>query len=260
MRYVKVLLVLPDLGKSKAVAIRSLAARGKRVDILVSYTILRWKPGMVGRLLSLRESGSVGLTMLDSGAYHAARVGASVDPLEYAEFASGLDGLWDLIVAPDMPGDPGLTLSRTRLFASIFPGPFVPVLQGGSVGDYLSSLEAHIMEGLLDRAPRLPDGRRLVGIGGLDGDKRRISFVAELLEKLPGEELAYHLFGAGLRILKGLRRRGLLWKVYSVDSTGWLAEIMYRRRTVYKASTTLEANTAAIAGYLEKAEKAVGAA
>ncbi|MEB3860645.1 MAG: hypothetical protein GSR84_00310, partial [Desulfurococcales archaeon] len=66
-----------------------------------------------------------------------------------------------------------------------------------------------------------------------------------------------HLFGAGARILAGLARRGLLGQVYSVDSSGWLAEIMWRRRTVHNADTPLEANARAIEAYIEKVRQAV---
>ena len=259
---VRVLLVLPDLSEAKAEALRRVSRVMGPLDVLVSYSTLVWKPGVLPRLSALRGEGVLGLVMLDSGAYHLARKGIEVPVEDYARAASR--GLWSLVVAPDVPGDPAATLARTRLFARLHPGRFVPVVQGRKPEEYALSLQALWREGLLDRAPHVGRGM-LLGIGGLDGGRRRVSFIADLLRRLGGEarrlgvEPVFHLFGAGARIVRGLRRRGLLELVYSVDSSGWLAEIQYRRRTVYRASGPVEANAAAIRGYLTRVTAAAGA-
>ena len=244
-----VFLVLPDLSRAKVRALEVLGG----VPVLVSYTVLRWKPGMLPRLWELRRSGAVGRVMLDSGAYHLARLGESVDPGEYAGFALEHGGLWDLVVAPDVPGDPEGTLGRTLVFSQAYPGRFLPVLQGRAPGEYLWSLRALEREGLTERAPRGPGGAPLIGVGGLDGERRRTAWVARLLRQLP-DTYRYHLFGIGIRVLRGLSRRGLLRLVASTDTTAWLAEIRFRRRTIHNATTTIEANTTAMRAYLEKAQ------
>ncbi|MCE4628260.1 MAG: queuine tRNA-ribosyltransferase family protein [Desulfurococcales archaeon] len=254
---VELFLVLPDLGGSKVEALRSLCVEGVRASVLVSYTVLRWKPGMMPRLSSLRGEGCLGRVMLDSGAYHLMRLGERVDPGEYAEFARSAKELWDIVVAPDAPGKPGETLERTLEFASSYSGSFMPVLQGEDEEGYARLLRSFEREGLTDRAPRASEGRPVIGIGGLDGERKRVGYVSRLLKRLP-EEYSYHLFGVGIRVLRGLRRRGLLGRVYSVDSSGWLAEIWFRRRTVYGASGVVEANLAAMRAYIGKAQAAVG--
>ncbi len=248
MRGPVVFLVLPDLSRAKVEALSLLGG----VPVLVSYTVLRWKPGMIPRLWGLRRSGAVGRVMLDSGAYHLARVGEEVDPGEYAGFALEHGGLWDLVVAPDVPGDPAGTLRRTLVFAQAYPGRFLPVLQGQTPSEYLWSLRALEREGLTERAPR-QDGAPVLGVGGLDGEKRRTAWIARLLRALP-DTYKYHLFGIGIRVLRGLRRRGLLPLIASTDTTAWLAEIRFRRRTIHNATTTIEANTTALRAYLEKAQ------
>ncbi len=260
MGSVRVYIVLPDLSESKAEALCSLAGRWRPVDVLVSYTVLRWKPAVMPRLRRLKSEGCIGRVMIDSGAYHIMRLGEQVDPAGYAEYLGKHRGLADTVVAPDIPGSPGETLERTLEFMRHYQGSFIPVLQGGGISDYRACLEDMIDYGILERAPRLPDGRALIGIGGLDGAKKRVGFVSSLLESLPREGYAYHVFGVGVRVLRGLRRRGLLGNVYSVDSSGWLSEIMWRRRTVYRAETPVEANMHAIHGYLLKAEAAVAEA
>lgn len=254
---VELFLVLPDLGGSKVEALRGLCAEGVRASVLVSYTVLRWKPSMLPRLASLRVEGCLGRVMLDSGAYHLMRLGESVDPGEYAGFARSARELWDIVVAPDVPGRPGETLERTLEFASVYAGRFMPVLQGEDEEGYSRLLRSFEAEGLIDRAPRAPDGRPIVGVGGLDGDRKRVGYVSRLLRRLPSD-YSYHLFGVGVRVIRGLRRRGLLDRVYSVDSSGWLAEIWFRRRTVYGASGVVEANLAAMRAYIGKAQAAAG--
>jgi len=157
------------------------------------------------------------------------------------------------VVGPDIPRDPLRSLERLERFHMAYPGPFLPTLQSRDLGPegYLWMLERLEDAGLLGRAPR-PDGSRpLVGVGGLVG--ARVGMVARVVERLSEScDCLLHLFGANLRVVRGLARRGLLEKVYSVDTSGWLAEIRWRRRTVYRASSTLEANLAAMRGYLEK--------
>ena len=266
---VRVFLVLPDLSGAKAAALRAASRLVGPVDVLVSASTLAWKPGVEARLASLRlEPGVLGLVMLDSGAYHHARGAARVGVEWYAGLAARLatGGLADLVVAPDVPGDPEETLRRTLEFAPAYPGQFVPVAQPPrgppDPAGHARQLDSLARHGLLERAPRLPGGRVLVGLGGLDGPRRRTAYLAGLLGVVEGEwpGVALHLFGAGARHLRALARRGLLHMIYSVDSTGWLAEIRYRRRTVYNAASVEEANASAIIGYLGRARAATGEA
>ena len=165
------------------------------------------------------------------------------------------EGLAGYVVAPDVPGAPGETLRRTLEFSWLYPGEFVPVAQpprgAPDPRAHAGELQRLAGEGLLDRAPRVPGGR-LVGLGGLDGARRRAGYVTGLLEAVEelGLGVRVHLFGAGARLLRSIARRGLTRLVHSVDTSGWLAEIMFRRRSVYAAHTTIEANVAAIEGYL----------
>jgi hypothetical protein len=254
---VKAFLVLPDLSARKAEALCKAGA----VNVLVSYTITRWKPSTLERLRSTRESGCLGEIMLDSGAYHRFK-GFRVDLQDYALLALEHSDLWDLVVAPDSIEDPLGTIERTLRFASIYPHDFVPVAQPppGPRDPRKHALEAERLAGmgLLERAPKVPGGR-LLGVGGLDRARRRISYIARLVEEVEklGLDVKLHLFGVGARILKGLASRGLHDLVYSIDSTGWLAEIIFRRRTVYKAEDVVEANASAIRGYLERLTEAV---
>ncbi len=253
---VRVFLVFPDLSQSKMEAIHRIGP----IDLLLSITTLTWKPVSLERLLILKREGAVEGLMLDSGAYHHARGDASIDPVEYARASTRLAGVFDYIVAPDLPGDMKATLERTLVFSRIFPGHFIPVAQPGP-GGYQGSIDMLARSGLIERALRVEGGRRLIGIGGLDGPRRRVRYVASLIDGIEAEYpgLALHLFGVGARILRGLARRGLLDPVYSVDSSGWLHEIMWRRRSVYNASTPVDANASAIAGYLARVRSAIGA-
>ncbi len=256
-------IVLPDLGETKYRALARLGSAGMPVDVLISYTTLKWKPSAYRRIQELRRRGLVRGVMLDSGAYHIMRLGEEVDLEDYSRIAS--EGPWTFVVAPDVPGDPPATLERTARFSVIYEGRFVPVIQGGQMEEYAENMRALWSLGLLDRAPVAGDGRPLVGIGGLDGRKKRTNFVSSLISTLAREarelglDPTFHLFGIGVRVLKGLARRGLLRYIYSVDSSGWLAEIQWRRRTVYNANTPLEANLKAIEAYIAKAEAAVSA-
>jgi hypothetical protein len=259
---VRVFLVMPDLSEAKVEALRLAASRGVLADLLVSATIVAWKPSVESRLAALRAGSTIGSVMLDSGAYHHARGEAEVSVEWYARLASRLhgEGLVDYIVAPDVPGDPRATLERTIEFTAHYPGSFIPVAQPPpgkpDPKGHAGSLEALARHGLIDKAPQVEGGRRLVGIGGLDGPLRRAPYLASLVEEVEREwghrGIALHLFGVGARLLKSLARRGLAGIIYSIDSTAWLAEIKWRRRTVYNATTTLEANLAAITGYIAK--------
>ncbi|MEB2837021.1 MAG: hypothetical protein GSR80_000319 [Desulfurococcales archaeon] len=258
---VRVFLVLPDVSEAKC---RAICLAGP-LDVLVSYTTLKWKPSTLARLLALRRRGCLSSVMLDSGAYHLARLGARVDPREYAaDSRSGLGPAWDLVVAPDVPGDPEATLERTLEFIQSYGAPFLPVAQPppGPADPRRHALEAErlVSRGLLEWSPRLPGGRRLLGLGGLDGPRRRVSYIAGLLEEVESRlgGVSLHLFGVGARILAGLARRGLLGLVYSVDSSGWLAEIRFRRRTHYRAPGVVEANAAAMKGYLARLARVLG--
>ncbi|MCE4599695.1 MAG: hypothetical protein F7C81_05810 [Desulfurococcales archaeon] len=250
----RVFLVLPDLSMRKYATLQSLADKGILIDVLVSYTILSSKPSMLSRLQELRQTGSIGEVMLDSGAYHLARLGLNVDPLEYSNFAYKWLDLWDYVVAPDVPGDPDATLERTIEFAKYYREDFIPVIQGGSVDEYVK-----MGESLLDAIGYL--NASLTGIGGLDGFKRRAPFISKLVSSISRSLGLYklHLFGVGSRIVKSLAKRGLLKYIYSVDTTAWLAEIMYRRNTVYKALDVVDANISAIIGYLKRIYSAIGA-
>jgi hypothetical protein len=211
---------------------------------------------MLGGLRSLLRERVIEEIMLDSGAYHLARLGEEVDVIEYSSFVYG-EPIWNYVVAPDVPGDPDLTLERTLLFAQFFDDNFIPVLQGERADDYPLFLERLDSLGLIERAPRVLGGLPLIGIGGLDGPKKRVGFVSRIVELLSDYSVALHIFGVGSRVLRGLSRRGLLENVYSVDSSGWLAEIQWRRRTVYGARNTIEANALAIHGYLDRVERAI---
>jgi len=266
---VRVFLVLPDVSVAKVRALCGAAGRlGGPLDVLVSYSTLLWKPVALGRLRRVVGGGCVSPVLLDSGAYHLATRGLQVDVEGYASLARRLsvEGVAGLVVAPDVPGDPGATLERSLSFSRVYPGSFVPVLQppgGGPVDPVLHAAQLLRLEeaGLLDRAPRLPGGRVLVGVGGLDGARRRAPYVAGLVRIL-AEDYGYaalHLFGAGARLLRSLARRGLLDAVYSVDTGAWQAEIRYRRRTELGAEGVVEANTLAIERYLERVHRAAEA-
>lgn len=252
---VRVFLVMPDMAPAKIHALCSAGAP----DVLVSYSILVWKPVTAERLKAVVERGCVGSVMLDSGAYHHARGEFRVDVDEYASRAWRLavEGLAEYVVAPDVPGDPKTTLKRTLQFSKAYPGEFIPVAQPPpgppDPKAHANELQGLALKDLLERAPKVPGGR-LVGLGGLDGPRRKTGYLVDLVRKIEDLRLdiKLHLFGVGARLIKSLAARGLLNMVYSIDTGGWLAEIRFRRRTRYRALTTLEANTAAIKGYLER--------
>jgi hypothetical protein len=215
----KVYLVLPDLSRSKLGALVMLSKEFSNLGILVSFYTLKTKPKTLDRLRELRERADVDV-MLDSGAYHMARLGLSLDVREYAELASKHGDLFDVIVAPDVPGDAELTVVRTIKFSKLYTGEFMPVVQGRSVEEYVMCYRELRSLGLA-RYHRL-------GVGGLDPLKREPVLLGELLSKLCFKPL--HLFGVGSRILR-------LMSAYdgcirSIDSAAWLHEIRYRRRAL----------------------------
>ena len=255
----KVYLVFPDLGGAKAEALCRLARGGLLVDVLVSYSIFLFKPVTRRHLERLRAGSCLGSVMLDSGAYHVAFRGLSLDPENYAVGASSLRGHVDLVVGPDVPRRPRESLERLRRFSASYPDSFLPTLQSESLDPegYIESLEALESSGLLARAPRVDGGRPLLGVGGLVGAPVRA--VARVVEAISDScDCLLHLFGANVRMVRGLARRGLLDRVYSIDTSGWLSEIRWRRRTLYRARSTLEANVKAIQGYIEKVRVAAG--
>ncbi|MEB3860351.1 MAG: hypothetical protein LRS43_03980 [Desulfurococcales archaeon] len=241
---VKVFLVLPDLSRRKAEAIERLYEEGLAVRVLASYTILLAKPRMLESLKRLKLEGAIEEVMLDSGAYHVLRQGAKVDVSSYAGFASRHGRLWDYVVAPDVPGDPAATIERTLEFSKAYKGDYMAVAQGGSVEEYVSVAE---------ELAGIPGSIGVLGVGGLDGEKRRLGFASRLVGSLAARGFVrLHLFGAGAKHVRGLARRGLLSYVSSIDTTAWLAEIVYRRRTVYGVEGIVEANMAAITGYMNR--------
>ncbi|MEM1927515.1 MAG: hypothetical protein QXS85_02085 [Acidilobaceae archaeon] len=235
-----VYIVMPDLSLSKVRAVE-LASRETDFGVLVSFSVIKMKPVTLERLALLRSLTDVPV-MLDSGAYHLARLGVEVRVEEYAELASRNSRLFDTVVAPDIPGDCATTLERTRVFAKLYGDQFVPVTQGRSVRDYVLCSEE-----LSEYA-----GEKL-GVGGLDGEKKRAGFVSELVAALPS---GLHIFGAGSRLVASLSRLGLARKIASIDSSGWLAEIRYRRRSVLKAENVVEANARAIVAYVDRVKRA----
>jgi hypothetical protein len=213
----KVYLVLPDLSRPKLEAIAMLSKELSNLGLLVSFYTLKTKPKTLDRLRELRGRADVSV-MLDSGAYHMARLGLSLDVREYAGLASRRGDLFDIVVAPDVPGDPELTVVRTIKFSRLYAGDFMPVVQGRSVEEYIGCYRELRSLGLA-RYHRL-------GVGGLERFKREPALLGELVSKLCFKPL--HLFGVGSRMLR-------LMSAYdgcirSVDSVAWLHEIRYRRR------------------------------
>jgi len=235
---VEVYLVMADLSRAKVEALIKLSQE-LPVSILVSYSTFKLKPVTLYRLQSLRERTSVKV-MLDSGAYHMARLEFKVDVMGYARFAERYQRLFDVVVAPDVPGDARATVERTREFSRVYRGWFLPVLQGVRVEDYLWC------------ARELRDlTRGYTGVGGLDKARRR----AEWLEKLLGalcRGLELHLFGLGARLTKTLatRFRGC---VRSVDTGAWSSEIAFRRRSVLSVDGDIvELEYKAMKSYLKR--------
>jgi hypothetical protein len=135
VRVVKVYLVLPDLSRPKLEALVLLSGELCSLGLLISFYTVKTKPKTLDRLRELRGRADVSV-MLDSGAYHMARLGLNLDVREYAGFASRHGNLFDVIVAPDVPGDADKTIVRTVKFSKLYTGEFMPVVQGSTVDDY----------------------------------------------------------------------------------------------------------------------------
>jgi len=239
---VKVYLVMPDLSWAKVEALARLSHE-RPVSILVSYSTFKLKPVTLERLRELRRRAYSLEVMLDSGAYHMARLGLEISVASYAEFAFKHLNLFDIVVAPDVPGDCGATLERTLEFKRLYRGPLLPVAQGRTVNEYLSCYmrleEAELVDGAL-------------GVGGLDGDRRRVGFLESLLAELCTGTVKLHLFGIGARLYKTLALRyGSC--VVSIDTGAWQAEIRYRRTTELKTDGDIvELEYRAMKRYLER--------
>jgi len=235
---VEVYLVMADLSRAKVEALARLS-RELPVSILVSYSTFKLKPVTLDRVRELRAKAGVKV-MLDSGAYHMARLEFKVDVMGYARFAERYQRLFDIVVAPDVPGDARATVERTKEFSKVYNGWFLPVLQGVRVEDYLWC------------ARELRDlTRGYTGVGGLDKARRR----AEWLEKLLGAlcwGLELHMFGLGARLSKILisKFRGC---IRSVDTGAWSSEITFRRRSELGVDGDIvELEYKAIRRYLER--------
>jgi len=238
---VKVYLVMPDLSRAKVEALARLSLE-RPVSILVSYSTFLLKPATLERVRELRGRAYSLEVMLDSGAYHMARLGLEVGVADYAGFASRHRGLFDVVVAPDVPGDCGATLRRTLEFGRLYGGPFLPVVQGRSLDEYALCRVMLWEAGLAGE---------VLGVGGLDGERRRPGFLGSLLGRLCGGA-RLHLFGVGARVFKALAPKyGDC--VESVDTGAWQAEIRYRRRTELGADgDTAELEYRAMKRYLER--------
>jgi hypothetical protein len=215
----KVYLVLPDLSRPKLEAIAMLSKELCNLGLLVSFYTLKTKPKTLDRLRELRGRADVAV-MLDSGAYHMARLGLNLDVREYAGLVSRHGDLFDVVVAPDVPGDPELTVVRTIKFSKLYSGDFMPVVQGRNVEEYVRCYRELRSLGLT-RYHRL-------GVGGLERFKREPALLGELVSKLCFKPL--HLFGVGSRVLRLIASYDGC--VRSVDSVAWLHEIRFRRRVL----------------------------
>jgi hypothetical protein len=215
----KVYLVMPDLSRPKLEALVLLSNEIGRLGILISYSTLKLKPKTLDGLAVLKRRADVDV-MLDSGAYHMARLGLKVDVREYADFVSKHGNLFNTVVAPDVPGDPGLTVVRTIKFSKLYAGEFMPVVQGKNVEEYVRCYREL-------RSLGLARYRRL-GVGGLELFKSEPNLLGELLSRLCFKPL--HLFGVGSRVLRLVAPYDGC--IRSVDSTAWLHEIRFRRRAL----------------------------
>jgi len=246
---VKVYLVMPDLSRAKVEALIRLSQE-QLVSILLSYSTFVMKPATLDRLRELRKRASQLEVMLDSGAYHMARLGLEISVASYANFASKHLNLFDVIVAPDVPGDCRVTLERTLEFRELYEGPLLPVVQGRTVNEYVSCYTRLEEAGLVDEA---------LGIGGLDGERRKPGFLGGLLAQLCTNGTKLHLFGVGARLYKALAGR-YSDCVASVDTGAWQAEIRYRRTTELKADGSMaELEYRAMKRYLERFREKGGA-
>ncbi len=247
---IEVFFSFPDLSRSKLEALRQLYASDVRVNVLISYTTLRWKPVTLERLKEARSY--LGEVMLDSGAYHIFSGAISYEEMasylsDYSELSSKLldRGIVDYAVAPDVPGDRARTLENTLRFMNGDQGGKMSVLQGRSVGEFLDFLTELSSRGLITDPLGMGNvnifkGRGRVGMGQLAAVLRAVKSVHD--ERI-------HLFGANLRILSLREVRELL---DMCDTASWLYDIRFRRRTVLKAGDTAEATRKAIIYFLER--------
>jgi hypothetical protein len=239
---VEIFFALPDLSETRYKAIQKLAQRCN-INILISYSILLEKPSSVRRIKNFREI--VNKIMLDSGAYHVwtGRRSKSWMRLmihKYAEFAKQNSKLLDYIVAPDIPGNLQATIKNTILFSTMV-NDFIPVLQGNSLEEYFKCFRKLRELNLLSK-------NQIVGFGNITPFKNgRILELESILRALKNEDLKIHLFGANLCLLRKLSAY-----LYSCDIASWQREIAFRRRTVHRAKSLVDANYKAILTYLQK--------
>jgi len=237
---VKVYLVMPDLSWAKVEALARLS-RERPVSILVSYSTFKLKPVTLERLRELRRRAYSLEVMLDSGAYHMARLGLEVSVASYADFVGRHGRLFDVVVTPDVPSDCKATIARTEEFKKLYGGPFMPVLQGRSVDEYVSCYVELRELGLTSNH---------FGVGGLDGPKKSPWFIKDLLARLCGPDTHLHLFGVGARLYRELSPYHKC--IESIDSGAWQAEIRYRRRELEADGNMAELEYRAMKRYLER--------
>lgn len=250
MKDLRVFLVFSDLSDAKVSALCSMAKSGAKINILVSYTTLK-KQSTLTKLNDAIHRKCISSVMLDSGAYQIMTRRLDLPVKEYLNLVMGVRHLVDLVVGPDVPRNPRATLERLLLFSELFKEPFIPTLQSQSEHNgYVISLKQLDKHGLLDRAPVIK-GRPLIGVGGLVG--RRPEEIGVVVEKVRSIcDCYFHLFGVNVRTLRYLKRKSLLGSVHSIDTSGWLSEIKWRRYTVYKAKSINDAYKLGILGYLNK--------
>lgn len=235
---------MPDLSRTRQETLKKFAKGGTKIDILVSYSIIIEKPSIMERIKNLRKF--CGEVMLDSGAYHILtgfrdkRWFESII-LKYANFVNQNRQYFDYVVAPDIPGDSKATIKNTIIFSSKVEN-FVPVLQGNSKEEYLGCFRQLENLGFIS-------GDQPLGIGNMasfrDSSTDKLERVLSTLDKKGIKKI--HLFGANLKIIKKLGN--YLW---SCDISSWQREIAFRRRTVHRARTLVDANYKAILTYLRK--------
>jgi len=128
--------IFQDLSRAKVETVLRLHGEGFRFGVLVSYMTLTRKPEYLGALGALKAKAPSLPVMLDSGAYHVRALGSRVGVRSYTGFAGANRELFDVVVAPDVPGAPRATVVRTLLFNRFYDDTFMPVVQGVRVEDY----------------------------------------------------------------------------------------------------------------------------
>jgi hypothetical protein len=198
-------------------------------------------PGWLGRLTTplfvshrrLRKYKTLpraqGTWALDSGGFtelsmHGRWVTTLVEYVEaVARYRDGVGGmLWaapqDWMCEPVMLAKTGLTVrehqeltvTNSLNLVSVAPGlPFIPVLQGWAIDDYLTCLDLYRQAGV-----DLIDGR-LVGVGSVCR-RQATTEIADLIGELSDAGVRMHGFGMKLA---GLRHSGHL--LDSADSMAW---------------------------------------